>query len=72
LTSKLGTGYGRGETSLAQRVRFERASDAPAETVAIQYDRRENLVAMGVLPSPRYSQRAPDPFPAMRFVPEPR
>lgn len=72
LTSKLGTGYGRVETSLAQRVLFERASDAPAETVAIQYDRRENLVAMGVLPSPRYSQRTPDPFPAMRFVPEPR
>jgi len=72
VTSKLGTGYGRGETSLAQRVRFERASDAPAETIAIQYDRRENLVAMGVLAAPRYSQRAPDPFPAMRFVPEPR
>lgn len=72
IASKLGTGFGRGETSYAQRVRFERASDAPAETVAIQYDRRESLIAMGVLPSPRYAQRMPDPFPAMRFVPEPR
>ena len=72
LASKLGTGHGRSESSYAQRVRFERASDSPAETVAVQYDRRENLVAMGVLPSPRYAQRVPDPFPGMRFVPDPR
>jgi hypothetical protein len=72
LASKLGTGFGRDEASPAQRVRFERASATPAETVAIQYDRRENLIAMGVLPSPRYAQRTPDPFPAMRFVPVPR
>jgi hypothetical protein len=41
--------------------------------VAIQYDRRENLVAMGVLPapSPHYSRREPQPFPrAVRFVPD--
>ena len=68
---KLGTGHGRNETSYAQQVRFERASDTPAETVAIQYDRRDNLIAMGVLPSPRYAQREPDPFPG-RFVPDPR
>jgi hypothetical protein len=72
LASKLGTGHGRSETSYAQRVRFERASDSPAETVVVQYDRRENLVAMGVLPSPRYAQRVPDPFPGMRFAPDPR
>ena len=72
LASKLGTGYGRSETSYVQRVRFERASDSPAETVAVHYDRRENLIAMGVLPSPRYAQRVPDPFPGMRFVPDPR
>ena len=70
--SKLGTGFGRDETSPAQRVRFDRATAAPAETVAIRYDRRENLIAMGVLPSPRYAQRTPDPFPGMRFVPAPR
>jgi hypothetical protein len=72
LTSKLGTGFGRDEASPAQRVRFERATATPAETVSIQYDRRENLIAMGVLPSPLYAQRTPDPFPAMRFVPAPR
>jgi hypothetical protein len=71
LASKLGTGFGRNETSYAQRIRFERATASPAQTLAIQYDRRENLVAMGVLPSPRYAQRAPDPFPGMRFVPAP-
>jgi hypothetical protein len=52
-------------------VRFERASATP-QTVVIQYDRRENLAAMGVLPSPYYSQREPQPFPgAPRFVPDP-
>jgi len=40
--------------------------------VSIQYDRRENLIAMGVLASPRYAHRTADPFPAMRFVPGPR
>src|SRR5882672_1971000 len=70
--SKLGTGFGRDETSYAQRVRFDRASSEPAQTVAIRYDRRENLIAMGVLPAPRYAERAPDPFPGMRFVPAPR
>ena len=52
---------------------FERATDSPAETVALQYDRRENLIAMGVLPRPYYAQRRePDPFPAsMRFAPDP-
>ena len=68
---KLGTGFGRDETSFAQRVRFERASTSPVETIAIRYDRRDNLIAMGVLPQPRYAQRTPDPFPAMQFVPAP-
>ena len=72
LASKLGTGFGRDEASPVQRVRFQRATATPAETVTIQYDRRENLIAMGILPSPRYAQRTPDPFPALRFVPAPR
>ena len=72
LAKQLGTGHGRNETSYAQRVAFERATSTPVETVAMQYDRRENLIAMGVLPSPRYAQRTPDPFPSMRFVPDPR
>jgi len=71
---KLGTGHGRNEDSHATSVAFERATDAPAETLSVQYDRRENLVAMGVLPPPSYARRQqPDPFPgAMRFAPDPR
>jgi len=70
--SPLGTGHGRNESSYAQRVNFERATSAPTEVATIQYDRRDNLVAMGVLPGPRYAQRQPDAFPALRFAPDPR
>jgi hypothetical protein len=70
--AKLGTGHGRSEESPTQMVAFERESDAPNETIAIHYDRRENLVAMGVLPRP-YVARSPNPFPAWpHFVPDPR
>ncbi len=69
--AKLGTGHGRSEESPAQMVRFERESAAPNETIAIHYDRRENLVAMGVLPPPVIA-RTPNPFPAWpRFVADP-
>lgn len=71
-SSPLGTGHGRSETSYAQSVTFERASTIAAETVTIQYDRRDNLIAMGVIPGSRYAQRAPQAFPAMRFAPDPR
>ena len=71
---KIGTGHGRSEESRVTNVAFERATDSPAETVAVQYDRRENLIAMGVVPRPWYAQRQqPDPFPAgLRFAPDPR
>lgn len=69
---KLGTGHGRSVASHVTQVKFERASATPAQTLAIQYDRRENLVALGVLPAPQLSHREPDPFPgAMRFAPDP-
>jgi len=70
----LGTGHGRGEYSPVERVEFERASAQPDEMIAIRYERRETLVAMGVLPEYRYSprRRDPDPFPAaLGFVPDP-
>lgn len=68
---KLGTGHGRSEDSYAERVRFERESATPNETIAIHYDRRENLVAMGILPPPVIA-RTPNPFPAWpQFVPDP-
>ena len=51
----LGTGHGRGEYSPVQQVEFERASTRPDEIVAIRYERRETLVAMGVLPPVRRS-----------------
>jgi hypothetical protein len=72
LASQLGTGFGRDEASYAQRVQFRRASEAPSETITFRYDRRENLIAMGVLPAPYDVSRAPDAFPAMRFVAPPR
>jgi hypothetical protein len=68
----LGTGFGRDESSYAQRVSFRRASEAPSQTVTFRYDRRENLVALGVLPAPLDVSRSPDAFPALRFVPPPR
>jgi hypothetical protein len=38
----------------------------------LRYDRRENLMAMGVLPKPGYQWREPNPFPgALGFVPDP-
>jgi hypothetical protein len=66
----LGTGYGRDETSYAQRVAFDRATTTPAEVLTVRYDSRANLLAMGVLPRPRMIGRAPDPFPG-RFVAPP-
>ena len=74
LASKLGTGHGRSEDSRVTLTNFERATATPAETVAIRYDRRENLIAMGVLPQtpPHFARRAPEPFPgSIRFAPDP-
>jgi hypothetical protein len=70
--AKIGTGHGRNERSYVQTTRFERESAAPNETIAIHYDRRENLIAMGILPPPAIA-RAPNPFPSWtpQFVPDP-
>jgi len=70
----LGTGHGRGEYSPVERVAFERARSRPDEILSIRYERRETLVAMGVLPEPRHRPRPrhPDPFPGtLGFVPDP-
>ncbi len=70
----LGTGHGRGEYSPVEQVAFQRASTQPDELIAIRYERRETLVAMGVLPEPRNRRwpRQPDPFPGtLGFVPDP-
>ncbi|MCX8113861.1 MAG: hypothetical protein N3D71_02195 [Burkholderiaceae bacterium] len=67
---RLGTGHGRSETSHVTYTEFERAQSAPDEIVTIHYDSHANLVAMGVIPSPRPQ---PNPFPGSQlgFVPDP-
>lgn len=66
----LGTGHGRRLDSPVRFTEFQRASRLPAEVIEIRYDSHENLVAMGVLPPPRRSDRQPRAFPAA-FVPDP-
>jgi hypothetical protein len=67
-SAPLGTGHGRREESAMRWVDFERATAAPAETLAIYYDSYRNLVARGILATP--SPRDPDPFPTA-FAPDP-
>lgn len=72
--AKLGTGHGRNEESRVILTQFQRASETPAEVMTLRYDRRENLLALGVLPQqvPRIARRDPNPFPgAPRFAPDP-
>jgi len=73
-SSRLGTGYGRGEASYASYTKFERATDTPTETIAIYYDSYENLLAQGVPVAPAPLARfQPNPFPDRgRFVPDPK
>ena len=66
---RLGTGHGRSETSPVRQVAFERATQEPAETVVIYYDRYENLLARGIIPRFAAPRPAPNPFPG--FVPDP-
>lgn len=69
--AKLGTGHGERERSEVAYTRFRRASAVPDELITIHYDSHANLVATGVIPrAPRLV--VPDPFPAGRFVPDPR
>lgn len=68
--SRLGTGHGERLSAPAEYTDFIRASERPAEMLAIYYDSRANLIARGIIPA---APRAPlpDPFPA-GFVPDPR
>jgi hypothetical protein len=71
---KLGTGHGPREVSLVVDTHFDRQSSSPNEVVRIRYDRLENLVAMGVVPRPRYPDGVPNPFPDSQrreYVPDP-
>ena len=68
--TRLGTAHGRSENSRVAYTDFERAQSTPDEIITIRYDRRENLVAMGVIAPP---VAAPSPFPSSiaGFVPDP-
>ncbi|MCG3201494.1 MAG: hypothetical protein NFCOHLIN_01364 [Gammaproteobacteria bacterium] len=68
--ARLGTGHGRSETSYARYTTFERATESPAEIIAIRYDSRRNLVAQGVIPAEVVRPLAVHPFPG-GFVPDP-
>jgi hypothetical protein len=61
--SRLGTGHGERESSWIAYTSFERLNDQPDEIVAIHYDRRETLVAMGIIPSMPV-RPLPTPFPS--------
>jgi len=68
---KLGTGHGEREYSPTRYTEFVRNSDSPDEIITIYYDSRLNLIARGIIPSPRMA--VPAPFPAgVGFVPDPR
>lgn len=72
---RLGTAHGDTEASYVATTEFERLQPSPDEVVTIHYDRRENLVAMGVLPPPPLADHAPIPVPFplsdSGFVPDP-
>jgi hypothetical protein len=73
--AKLGTGHGAREYSYVQDTEFVRLNTEPDEVVRVRYDSLENLVAMGVLPSPAPTPETPNPFPRSHehgFVPDPR
>lgn len=69
---RLGTGHGEREYSSITYTDFRKATTYPSETLIIHYDRHENLVARGIVPTaPRVAD--PQPFPGgMRFAPDPR
>ncbi|HEX4585667.1 MAG TPA: hypothetical protein VH183_12630 [Burkholderiaceae bacterium] len=67
---QLGTGHGPSELSRILTTTFERAQEHPDQVITIRYDRRESLIAMGVIPG----GNGPRPFPgsaSAEFVPDP-
>jgi hypothetical protein len=70
---RLGTGHGEREASHIRHTTFERRSDRPDELLRIRYDSRENLIAMGIIPTQAVPPR-PNPFPgavAPGYAPDP-
>ena len=69
MQQSIGTAHGQREYSRVERTQFQRASGPPAEMVALRYDRRDNLIAMGVIAPPPH-RPGPRVFPGS-FVPDP-
>jgi hypothetical protein len=67
----LGTGHGRSEASHVTYTGFERATAAPEDVIAINYNTYANLVAMGIIRGAPPRVAVPTPFPG-QFVPDPR
>ena len=60
---RLGTGHGEREWSRVAQTTFDRASDRPAEQIAIWYDSYRNLAARGIVPQRPIARAEPNPFP---------
>ncbi len=72
--AKLGTLHGAREPSYVEYTDFMRASFQPNEIVRLRYDSRENLLALGIIPSAATVAGDPNPFPGsslLHFVPDP-
>ncbi|MCV0437152.1 MAG: hypothetical protein K5880_00865 [Hydrogenophaga sp.] len=59
---RLGTGHGAREHAPVTHTTFERRRERPDEIIRIRYDSRENLIAMGIIPTQAVPPR-PNPFP---------
>jgi len=59
---RLGTGHGARENAPITHTTFERRSERPDEVIRIRYDSRDNLIAMGIIPTQAVPPR-PNPFP---------
>ncbi len=67
----LGTGHGRRVYDPATQTTFDR-EERPFLVETIRYETRRNLERMGVIPAPRPSYPAPNPFPGQGgFTPDP-
>ncbi len=66
---RLGTGHGERQYDPVNTTTFIRASEQPAEMVALRYDSTEHLIQMGVIRRPKHNPE-PQAFPN-QYVPDP-
>jgi len=70
MPQRIGTGHGPSEMSHVATTQFERADSKPDQLITIRYDRRERLLAMGVIPAAHQPQAFPETA-SSDFVPDP-